>query len=70
MTSICAPGSPPGISATGAAGTPSWWHAGQYGILKRYEINSLGVYLDKELKAESHWDISIRKRITGHCALQ
>ena len=32
--------------------TPSWWHAGQYGILKRYEINSFGVYLDKELKAE------------------
>ena len=25
---------------------------GQYGILKRYEINSFGVYLDKDLKAE------------------
>jgi predicted transcriptional regulator len=27
--------------------TPEWWKSGQYGILKRYEINEKGVYLDK-----------------------
>lgn len=36
--------------------TPSWWHAGQYGILKRYEINGEGVYLDKELRAQKGLD--------------
>lgn len=33
--------------------TPSWWKSGQYGILKRYEINSQGVYLDKILKSNN-----------------
>ncbi|QHQ59551.1 helix-turn-helix domain-containing protein [Anaerocolumna sedimenticola] len=32
--------------------TPNWWRSGQYGILKRYEINEKGVYLDKVLKSE------------------
>lgn len=27
--------------------TPEWWKSGQYGLLKRYEINDKGVYLDK-----------------------
>lgn len=32
--------------------TPNWWQSGQYGILKRFEINDKGVYLDKELESE------------------
>lgn len=32
--------------------TPLWWKSGQYGILKRYELNEKGVYLDKVLKSE------------------
>lgn len=33
--------------------TPSWWKSGQYGILKRYELNEKGVYLDKVLVSEN-----------------
>lgn len=31
--------------------TPGWWLSAQYGILKRFEINKQGVYLDKEIKS-------------------
>lgn len=33
--------------------TPAWWKSGQYGILKRYEINTNGVYLDKVMVSEN-----------------
>jgi len=32
--------------------TPSWWLAGQYGLLKHYEINRQGVYLDRERQSD------------------
>ena len=32
--------------------TSDWWKSGQYGILKRYEINEKGVCLDKVQKSE------------------
>lgn len=32
--------------------TPSWWVSNQYGLLKRYEINQQGVYLDREQQSE------------------
>jgi predicted transcriptional regulator len=32
--------------------TPNWWKSGQYGILKRYEINEKGVFLDKVLVSD------------------
>lgn len=31
--------------------TPGWWLNAQYGILKRFEINRQGVFLDKEQKS-------------------
>lgn len=36
--------------------TPSWWLSNQYGLLKRYEINRQGVYLDKEQQSEKTLD--------------
>ena len=36
--------------------TPSWWLSNQYGLLKRYEINRQGVYLDKERQSEKTLD--------------
>lgn len=47
--------------------TPGWWCSAQYGILKRFEINQQGIYLDKEQQSEdtledfdldrSHWTL-------------
>ena len=59
--------------------TPVWWTSAQYGILKRFEINRHGVFLDKEQKSNftvddddldrDHWtlrfEVSEEKRRPG-----
>lgn len=36
--------------------TPDWWNSAQYGILKHFEINRNGVFLDKEKKSDQTTD--------------